>query len=185
MLYVGSNWFRWRAMSRVLRAIEPIQHRVGRIRIVGHDWTEMPWWVDSLLREDAYFVDTGYLRALGVEVSPPVPIGEVVATMGQGVFNPVLVRPTFNYLRLVNPRLFETLAANTIPLFALDEAYVKEIYGDAGTELVLGDDPSELIVDVLERPHHYATVVTELRRYLAKRHSFITRVTELVDLVRR
>src|SRR5437773_2797534 len=185
MLYVGSNWFRWRAMSRVLRAIQPIRHRVGRIRIVGHNWTEMPWWVDSPLREDAYFLDTGYLRALGVEVSPPVLIGEVVATMGQGVFNPVLVRPTFNYLRLVNPRLFETLAANTIPLFALDEAYVKEIYGDAGTELVLGDDPSELIVDVLERPHHYATVVTELRRYLAKRHSFITRVTELVDLVRR
>ena len=185
MLYVGSNWFRWRPMSRVLRAIQPIRHRVGRIRIVGHNWTEMPWWVDSPLREDAYFLDTGYLRALGVEVSPPVPIGEVVATMGQGVFNPVLVRPTFNHLRLMNPRLFETLAANTIPLFALDEAYVKEIYGDAGTELVLGDDPSELIVDVLERPHHYATVVTELRRYLAKRHSFITRVTELVDLVRR
>jgi hypothetical protein len=184
MLYVGSNWFRWRAMSRVLRAIEPVRHRVGRVRIVGHDWTEMPWWVESPLREDAYFVDTAYLRALNVEVCPPVPIGEVVATMGQGVFNPVLVRPTFNHLRLVNPRLFETLAANTIPLFALDEAYVKEIYGQAGAELVLDEDPSRLIVDVLERPHHYAAVVTELRRHLAERHSFIARVTELIDLVR-
>jgi hypothetical protein len=84
----------------------------------------------------------------------------------------------------VNPRLFETLAANTIPLFALDEAYVKEIYGQAGAELVLGEDPSRLIVDVLERPHHYAAVVTELRRHLAERHSFIARVTELIDLVR-
>src|SRR4051812_45037492 len=28
MVYVGSNWFRWRAMSRVLQAIEPIRDRV-------------------------------------------------------------------------------------------------------------------------------------------------------------
>src|SRR6266567_8243709 len=144
----------------------------------------MPWWVASPLREDAYFVDPEYLRALDVEVNPPVPISDVIATMGQGVFNPVLVRPTFNHLRLVNPRLFETPAANTIPLFALDEAYVKEIYGEAGSELVLGEDPSGRIVDVLERPHYYAAVVAELRRHLAERHSFMARVTELVDLVR-
>jgi hypothetical protein len=183
MVYVGSNWFRWRSMSRVLRAIEPIRHRIGRLRIVGHDWSEMPAWVESPLREDAYFCDLRYLRSLDVEVGPPVPISEVVGTMSQGVFNPVLVRPTFNRLRLVNPRLFETLAANTIPLFALDEAYVKEIYGEAGAELVLGDDASELIADVVKRPHHYAEVVAELRNYLAERHSFTARVAELVDLV--
>jgi len=28
------------------RAIEPIRHRVGRVRIVGHDWTKMPWWIE-------------------------------------------------------------------------------------------------------------------------------------------
>ena len=33
-------------------------------------------------------------------------------------------------LRLVNPRLFETPAANTIPVFGLDPEYVREIYGD-------------------------------------------------------
>src|SRR5262249_19932934 len=28
MMYVGNNWFRWRAMKRVLRAIEPIRQQV-------------------------------------------------------------------------------------------------------------------------------------------------------------
>src|SRR5439155_21932405 len=141
------------------------------------------WWLESPPREDAYFVDPEYLRALDVEVNPPVPIGDVIATMGQGVFNPVLVRPTFNHLRLVNPRLFETVAANTIPLFGLDEAYVKEIYGEAGPELILGEDPSRPILDVRERPQYYAAVVSELRGHLAKRPSFIALGTESIELV--
>lgn len=185
MVYVGSNWFRWQGMSWVLRAIEPIRHRVGRLRIVGHDWAETPWWIESPLREDAYFCDPEYLRALDVEVGPAVPTGDVIATMSQGVFNPVLVRPTFNHLHLVTCRTFETPAAGTIPLFAQTPEYVKEIYGEAGAELVLGENASERITDVLERPHHYVDVVAEIRRHLAERHSFTARVAELVDLVRR
>ena len=184
MVYVGSNWFRWRSMSQVLRAIEPIRHKVGRVRLVGHDWAETPWWIESPLREDAYTTDPEYLRALDVEVSPAVPVGDVIATMSQGVFNPVLVRPTFNHLGLVTCRTFETPAAATIPLFAQTPEYVTEIYGEAATELVLGEDASERIADVIERPHRYVDVVAEIRRHLAERHSFRARVAQLVDLAR-
>src|SRR5262249_46141916 len=126
MFYVGSNWFRWRAMKRVLQAIEPIRAQVGRIGLVGHDWDAIPSWVDSPLREDAYFTDPEYLKRLEVEIMPPIPVEQVIPTMSRGIFNPVIVRPTFNHFRLVNPRLFETPAANTIPLFGLDVGYVRE-----------------------------------------------------------
>jgi glycosyltransferase involved in cell wall biosynthesis len=186
MVYVGNNWFRWRAMQQVLRAIEPIRDEVGRIGLVGRDWGAMPFWVESPLREAAYYTDPDYLNRLGVEIMPPVPVDQVVDRMSQGVFNPVLVRPVFNHLRLVNPRLFETPAANTIPLFCLDRPYVQEIYGAQAGELVLAADPaaaSEQIVDVLRRPDEYADIVRGIRRHLAAHHSYEVRLRELIGIV--
>src|SRR5262245_63940823 len=68
MMYVGNNWFRWRAMRRVLRAIEPIQTQVGRVGIVGNGWDSPAPWANSTLPEDAYATDAAYLRGLGVEL---------------------------------------------------------------------------------------------------------------------
>jgi glycosyltransferase involved in cell wall biosynthesis len=167
----------------VLGAIEPIREQLGRLALVGHDWGAMPHWVESPLREDAYYTDPAYLGRLGVEVLPPVPIERVVAWMSRATFNPVLVRPTFNRLRLVNPRLFETPAAGTIPLFGLDPEYVRELYGEAAVGLVLGDDASERILDVVRRPERYAPIVAGIRRRLAERHSYAARLRELIEIV--
>jgi Glycosyl transferases group 1 len=183
MVYVGSNWFRWRALQRVLRALEPVRERVGRIALVGHDWGAMPWWVESPLREQAYFTDPAYLKELGVEVMPPVPVGQVISTMSKGVFNPVLIRTLFDHLGLVSCRTFETPAANTIPLFAQDAEYVKEIYGERAVELVLGDRASERILSVLREPEHYAEIVKDIRRHLAEKHSYAARLQELIEIV--
>ena len=182
IVYVGGNWFRWKALKRVLEAVQPIRTAVGEMMIAGDGWQEMPVWLDQPLRDDAYFTDPDYLRDLGIELQPPVAIGEVVSTMSLGVLNPVLVRPIFNHLRIVTPRLFETAAANTIPLFNLDAEYVAEIFGPDAAELVLGDDGSEQIADILRRPSHYAEIVRELRRHLAERHSFTVRLQELVNI---
>jgi hypothetical protein len=182
MIYVGSNWFRWRPMRRVLTAVEPIRQRVGPIRLVGHDWAQVPWWIDPPLRDEAYQTDPVLLERLGVEVTGPVPVDQVVPTMSRAIWNPVLARPTFNHLRLVHPRLFETPAAGTIPLFSLDEAHVKELFGEPALELVLSEDATERIADVLDRPEHYAAVVTQVRRHLAEHHSYDTRLRELVAL---
>jgi hypothetical protein len=182
IVYVGGNWFRWQALKRVLEAVEPIRTAVGQMMIAGEGWQELPWWLDQPLRDDACFTDPDYLRELGVELRPPVPIEAVVSTMSLGVLNPVLVRPIFNHLRIVTPRVFETAAANTIPLFNLEAEYVAEIYGPAAVELVLGEDGSEQIADILRRPSHFAEIVRELRRHLAERHSFTARVQELVNI---
>ena len=40
MIYVGHTKFRWRGMSKVLRAIERVRDRVGRVALVGEGWAE-------------------------------------------------------------------------------------------------------------------------------------------------
>jgi hypothetical protein len=183
MFYVGSNWFRWRAMKKVLSIIAPIRDRIGRIGLVGHDWAAMPHWVPSPFKEEAYFTDPDYLRQMGVEILPAVPIEQVIPSMSRGVFNPVLVRPTFNCFRVMNPRLFETPAANTIPLFNLDREYVCETYGEEAGKLVLDQNAQDLILDVLRQPQRYSPIVAAMRRHLAEKHSFAVRMRELVELV--
>jgi hypothetical protein len=100
--------------------------------------------------------------------------------------SPVIYRPLFSHLRFVTCRTFETPAANTIPLFGLDEAYVKEIYGERAMELVLPDDSraaEERVADIVDRPERYAGTVMEIRRHLAQRHSYEARMRELIGIV--
>jgi len=185
MVYVGNNWFRWTALSRVLKAIEPIRDRVGPAALIGQDWAAMPWWVASPLREQAYFTDPEYLKRIGIELRVPIRVEEVIPTMGTAVFNPVLIRPLFSHLGLVTCRTFETPAANTIPLFVQSADYVKSVYGDGAEALVLDDGAaaSEQILDILEHPDDYAGLVHNIRRHLAEHHSYAVRLQELVRLV--
>jgi hypothetical protein len=185
MVYVGNNWFRWRNLAQVLTALEPIRPQVGRIGLVGNGWASPPPWANSTVIEDAYFRDPELLDKLGVEVFPPVPFDQVIDWMGRGVFSPVIYRPLFDQLRLVTCRSFETVAANTIPLFAQDPAYVEEIYGRAALELVMPRErPHEKILDILERPRYYAEIVQGIRRRLGEQHSYAARLRELLEIVK-
>jgi glycosyltransferase involved in cell wall biosynthesis len=184
MVYVGHTKFRWRGMSRVLRAIEPVRDRLGRIALVGEGWANPPEWTQWLEIKDDYYVDQDYLQKLRVGACPPIPYPQVPATMSRAVFNPVMYRPLFEHLGMVTCRTFETPAAGTIPLFVLDREHVREIYGNDATALVLGDDkPHERIVDVLARPEHYADIVRAIRRDFAVRHSPEARFKELIGIV--
>ncbi len=184
MVYVGNNWFRWRALERVLRAVEPVRERVGRIGLVGHGWDTPAPWAKPTITADAYRTDSQYLRRLGVEVTPPVRFDQVVGWMSKGVMTPVIYRPLFDHLRLVTCRTFETPAANVIPLFAQDEEFVREIYGAEAAQLVLPtEQPQDRIRDVLERPERYAGIVRGIRRYLAEKHSYAARLRELIAIV--
>jgi hypothetical protein len=184
MVYVGHSKFRWGAMQRVLRAVEPVHERVGRIGLIGHGWDAPPPWASERGLEQTYYSDPSYLRQLGVEVLPAVPFGQVIRSMSRGLISPVLSRPTFNRLRLVTPRFFETAAANTIPLFGLDEVYVREIYGERALELALPTEhPEEKIRDMLDRPAYYAEIVEGIRRHLAEHHSHAARLRELIQIV--
>ncbi len=184
MLYVGHSKFRWRPMCRVLHGIEPIRARLGRLGLVGHGWDAPPAWATKMKLEHTYFSDAAYLRRWGIEVLPAVPFPQVIDWMSRATFNPVLLRPTFDHLRLVNPRMFETPAASTIPLFAVAKDHVREILGDAGLELWLPDDhPEDKILDMVRRPQHYGKVVGNVRRHLAQKHSHQARLQELIEIV--
>ena len=184
MYYVGHNWFRWRPMRAILEAIEPVRDRLGRLGIVGHGWDQLPPWANRTISADAYYSEPEYLRRLCVEAFPPILFGAVIQHMSKGVFMPVIYRPLFNHLRLVTCRTFETIAANTIPLFGMDESYVREFYGEDAAEFVLPrEKPHEKILDMVTRPEHYAEKVTSIRARLAERHSYQQRIRELIQIV--
>ena len=184
MVYVGHSKFRWGPMERVLRAVDPLRERVGRIAIVGHGWDALPSWAGPMQMEDAYITDQAYLRSMDTEFVPPAPVSDVIPWMSRARFNPVIYRPLFSYLSFVTCRTFETPAADTIPLFGLAAGYIKEVYGETALELVLPDiAPEEKIADIVERPEHYHGVVREIRRHLAEHHSYQRRVRELIEIV--
>jgi glycosyl transferase family 1 len=184
LLYVGHSKFRWPPLRRVLRAVEPVRGRVGRIGLVGHGWDAPPKWAAPLQLHDAYYSDPVYLLKLGVEVLEAVPFEQVIDRMSTATLNPVLSRRLFRHLRMVTPRFFETLAADTIPLFVLDEAHVAEVYGEQALELVLKDDRAdEQVLDLLRRPDHYREVVCGIRRHLAEKHSHAARLRQLIEIV--
>lgn len=183
MVYVGHSKFRWRAMERVLRAIEPVRERVGRIGLIGHGWDALPEWAEKMRMVDAYYTEPAYMKGLGVEVAQAIPFFEVIPWMSKAFFNPVIYRPLFEHLQLVTCRTFETPAAGTIPLFGLEQAYVREIYGEPALELVLPQErPEEKIVDILERPEYYAGIVAAIRCHLAEHHSYTARLRQLVAI---
>ncbi len=186
MVYVGNNWFRWRSLRRLLETIEPIRAEVGRIALVGNGWRAPPERRDLGVPDYAYETDARFLEQIGgVELLPPVAFHEVVRWMSQGVFSPVLLRPLFDYLRLVTCRTFETPAAGTIPLFAQDDAHVRDVYGEEALELVLpGEELEEKILDVLRRPERYAEIVRGIREHLRVHHSYESRLRELVEIVK-
>jgi glycosyltransferase involved in cell wall biosynthesis len=185
MFYVGHNWFRWKPFARVLNAIEPIRATVGRLGIVGHGWDSPPPWANPSIIEDAYQSDPDYLRQLEVEVRPPIQFTEVIRHMSLGAFHPVVYRPLFDHLRLVTCRTFETFAANTIPLFATGSDYNSDFYGADVNELVLDGKQAaqDKIIDVVRRPRHYAGIVERIRQHLREKHSYASRVRELVEIV--
>ncbi|MGE8942430.1 glycosyltransferase family protein [Leptospira interrogans] len=184
MIYVGHTKFRWRGMSRVLKAIEPVREKVGRIGLVGEGWDAPLEWTEWKEIRDDYYVDREYLRKLRVETLPAIPYKQVPATMSKAVFNPVMYRPLFERLDMVTCRTFETPAAGTIPLFILEPEYVRNVYGEAAEQLVLaGKHPEDKIADVIERPAHYAGIVHDIRRDFAQRHTPKARLAELIRII--
>ena len=182
MIYVGHTKFRWSGMSKVLRAIEKVRDRVGRVALVGEGWGEPLWW--EKWDDGKHYVDREYLKRISVEALPAVPFPKVTETINKAVFNPVVYRPLFERLGMVTCRTFETPAAGTIPLLLLDKDYVRDIYGERALELRLDEvDAHEKIVDVIERPEHYAGIVTEIRKDFGQHHTPEARLRELVSYV--
>lgn len=184
MIYVGHSKFRWCPMMRVIQGIETIREQLGRIGLVGYGWDSPPHWATSIQMERAYFTDAEKLKALNIEALPPVRFQYVIDWMSKARFNPVLLRSVFGRLNIVTPRIFETVASNTIPLLVLDPDYVREIYGEQALELVLpAEAPHEKISDIVHNHERYREVVMETRRHMAEHHSHIARLRRLIEII--
>ena len=144
----------------------------------------IPHWANSMQLEQAYFADAGYLERLGIEALPPVKFEKVIDWMSKARFNPILMRTLFQHLRIVTPRLFETVAADTIPLFVLEAQHACEIYGEEARELIL-DGPSATgkVLDIVTHPARYREVVTGIRANLAAHHSHAVRLKRLIEII--
>jgi hypothetical protein len=184
MIYVGHTKFRWHGMSKVLKAIEPVRSKVGRVGLVGEGWDNPPEWMQYQEIQADYYVDRDWLRKNKFEALPAIPFAQVTGTMNKAVFNPVIYRPLFEYLDFVTCRTFETPAAGTIPLFLLDPHYVVDTFGERAIELTLGEgDRSGKVLDVLARPEHYAAIVHDIRKDFAVRHSPEARLKQLIAII--
>jgi glycosyltransferase involved in cell wall biosynthesis len=184
MVYVGHSKFRWRPMTRILKSVEPIRERLGRIGLVGYGWNSPPHWANSMRLGNAYFSDADKLEKLGIEALSPVRFEYVIDWMSKARLNPVLLRPLFGELQFVTPRIFETAAADTIPLFVLDAPYVREIYGDEALQLVLPEEnPRRKILDIIRHPGRYRDVVIRIRQHLAEKHSHEARLRQLIKII--
>ena len=171
-------------MMRVLKGVEAVREQLGRIGLVGYGWDSPPQWASSMQLEKVYFSDVVKLQRLGVETLPPVRFEYVIDWMSKARFNPVLLRSLFVHLRIVTPRLFETVAANTIPLFVLDPLHVREIYGEQGLELVLPEEnPQEKILDIVHHTERYRDVVMDIRQHLTEKHSHAARLRRLIEII--
>lgn len=184
MIYVGHTKHRWRGMLKVLKAIEKVRDKVGRVGLVGEGWGKSLDWMEQGEAKAKHYIDRDYLRKHRFEGLPAVPFDEVAVTIEKGVFNPVVYRPVFEQLGFVTCRTFETPAAGTIPLFLLNRDYVVEIYGEPATELMItGEEDSDKILDVLARPGYYADIVMDIRKDFRERHSPSARLRELIGFI--
>ena len=104
---------------------------------------------------------------------------EVVDTMSSSKINIFTQRPVLHHLRHLTLKYFEIFYADTIPLQMLDPDHAENVYGRAGRELTLPGRVAETLVDALERPAHYHDLVSEVRRHLARHHSYDRRIEEL------
>lgn len=184
VMYVGHTKHRWRGMLQVFKAIEVVRDKVGRVGLVGEGWGEIVPWMEEGEAKAKHYVDRDYMARHRFEGLPPVSFNEVAATIEQGVVNPVVYRPVFEQLGFVTCRTFETPASGTIPLFLLNREYVVEIFGERATELMIsGEEDSEKILDVLERPAYYADIVMGIREDFRVRHTPEARLSQLVSYI--
>jgi hypothetical protein len=176
--YVGANWWRFDALVSVVRALRAIDRR-GRVEVCGRYW-------DGELRsgyESATTSDADVLAHLGVEVRGPVPFGAVVSSMSDAVLSPVLLRPVLARLGLVTPRVLETIAARTIPLFLAGDTTISDVSAQADA-LHLGADATADLARILDDLSSHVAIAAELRAetYAAYRYERVFgRLRELLS----
>jgi len=176
MIYVGNNWYRWHDFVWLFEQLAPIRPRLGRVALFGKHWFGDP---KPGLEEHTYS-DPNFLRAQGVESYRSVPFDDVERVMGQGNLHPIFIRPVLNILGFATPRMFETFAADTLPILPPYFDHAVALYGARVTPLCLPENPADTVAAMLDRYSDYVALSREVRATLTKEHSYEVRLAELL-----
>lgn len=176
--YIGSNWWRWDALTAVVRAAAEADPPLRRIRVCGR------WWDGEVCpgHEAASANEPGWLRRHGVEVAPPVEFGRVVAEMGRALISPLLVRPLVAGTGLLTPRMFETLASGSVPVLPAEAEFLAPLYGAHAEHLLLGRDPAAVLGRITADRPGYARAVVEIQDRLKDEYGYRRVLADLLDL---
>ncbi|WP_431681202.1 glycosyltransferase family protein [Kitasatospora sp. KL5] len=166
--YVGANWWRWDALAALVEAARSARPPLTRLRVAGRWWTGTPH-PDHLT---ATSNRPGWLTDRGVSVTGPVPFGKVLAQMAKAAVTPVLARPLLAHQRLLTPRMFETVAAGTMPALPPELAYTTDLYGDEITPFILGDDPAEDLARLLRDAITNRAQLSRIQDRLHQRYNY-------------
>jgi hypothetical protein len=176
LLYVGNNWYRWQDFVWLFKHLEPIRSKIGRIAVYGKHWFGDP----KQGLEQFTFSDPAFLRVHNIESYPSVPFDEVETVMGQGKLHPIFIRPILNTLEFVTPRMFETFAADTVPILPPYFTHAVHLYGKQVLPLYLTENPADIVITMLEKYPDYLSLVQEIRTNLIKEHTYEVRLSELL-----
>jgi len=185
IVHVGHNWWRWREVSSsLLPAIERIRPQLDGICFVGLWWDMVPAGAREDGLEIAFEFDLVRFGRLGIQIKPAVPFTQVASAMSEGRVTIMTQRPLFRRLKLLTAKYFEIFCADTIPLVMLDPAHAESVYGPAGRELALNGNIADKLLDAVQNPHKYQDIVRDVRRHLAKHHSYHNRTQQLIEVLR-
>ncbi|MGW2397150.1 glycosyltransferase family protein [Kitasatospora sp. NPDC001664] len=174
--YVGANWWRWDAWADLVEAARTARPPLTRIRVCGRWWTGEPHPDHPVATRNQH----GWLTARGVQTAGPVPFGRVIAQMAQAAITPVLVRPLLAHQRLLTPRMFETLAAGTVPALAPELAYTTDLFGDAITPFILGGHPADDLARLLRDAAANRRRLAIIQQHLHERFNYRRVLAELL-----
>jgi hypothetical protein len=177
MQYIGSNWFRFAALTEVFSVARAVLPPSAKLRVRGKYWNGdfRPGF------EAATKADSEVLRQLGVEVYPCVPFGDIVRRMGDATVTPVLVRPLLGALGFLTPRMFETVTARTIPVYREEDSYISELYHD-DRYFCLGKTHAKMH-DVFKGEEQLDRILEEVRQRIQRDYSYVALLTRLRDLL--
>jgi hypothetical protein len=175
--YVGNNWFRAEVLLSVFAAARRARP-TARLRVRGRGWdgSSLPG------LEHATYADPEAFRRLGVEVRPSAPFGKVVDSLGKGAITPVLVRQVLSRLALLTPRMLETSAATTLPVYLEQDRYISNLYEDGGA-FCLDEDPAGHIEQLLDDLPRWRILADELSRRLRERYNYSANLAALKGIL--
>lgn len=179
LLYVGNNWYRWKDVERLITKVSSIRSHLKRIGIIGRYWNKE---VMSGY-EEATTSDLNFLEQNQIIVKKSAPYGQVEKFMSRGLLNPIFVRSILYKLKLITPRMFETLNADTVPLIPTYFTYAKDLYGEKIHQLMLTDNPANDILKIINNYQYYENLSKEIREILRFKHSYEIRIKQLLQFI--